>query len=236
VEVVPRSVWGARPPKSVKNITTSEFLFVHHSVTDDGDDDYNYHEDEHALVRQIQNYHMDTKGWQDIAYSFMVGQSGRVYMGRGWGVAGGHTEGWNSRSHAVCWMGNSDIHVPTQMSLDAIEAVHAEYLTKYPRSPKRSHREVHSTGCPGGRLYAYVNTHPYPSEDNVPLTTNEIDAIAKRVVEYLVNPDPTVNPGVVVADNIEAAIADIQTKVTGLGSVGGTLVPDISGTYEVKKK
>lgn len=32
----------------------------------------------------VQNYHMDTKGWADIGYNFLVGEDGLAYEGRGW--------------------------------------------------------------------------------------------------------------------------------------------------------
>ncbi|KAH9512608.1 Peptidoglycan-recognition protein SC1a [Bulinus truncatus] len=37
-----------------------------------------------AEVRGFQNFHMDTRGWNDIGYSFLVGGDGSVFEGRGW--------------------------------------------------------------------------------------------------------------------------------------------------------
>lgn len=38
----------------------------------------------------LQNYHMDSNGWWDIGYNFLIGGDGNVYEGRGWGVVGAH--------------------------------------------------------------------------------------------------------------------------------------------------
>ena len=30
-------------------------------------------------MKGIQNYHMDSRGWSDIGYNFLVGEDGRIY-------------------------------------------------------------------------------------------------------------------------------------------------------------
>jgi N-acetylmuramoyl-L-alanine amidase len=39
---------------------------------------------------------MDNNGWSDIAYSFLVGEDGNIYEGRGFDIVGSHTSGYNS--------------------------------------------------------------------------------------------------------------------------------------------
>ena len=43
-----------------------------------------------SLVKGFQNYHMDSNGWSDIGYSFLVGEDGNIYEGRGWSKVGAH--------------------------------------------------------------------------------------------------------------------------------------------------
>jgi hypothetical protein len=178
VNYVSRAQWGARPPKSTKPITSSECLFVHHSVTGTGPD-------EAAIVRQVQAFHMDTRNWQDIAYSWLVGQSGAIYEGRGWGVAGGHTEGWNSKSHAVCFIGNSDNDTPTPQALAAISAVWAEHARRYATNTLRPHRAVNQTGCPGAQLTSWVAAQTAPPQ---PSTSEEftVDADARKAFDDII--------------------------------------------------
>jgi hypothetical protein len=202
MNLVTRQQWGARPPKSVKTIASSEGIFVHYTVTPTGPD-------EAAIVRNVQAFHMDTRGWQDIAYSFLVGQSGNVYEGRGWGVAGGHTEGWNSRSHAVCWIGNQE--TPSDAALAAIDDVCAEHARRYGGWVK-AHRDVNSTSCPGDKLAAWVAAgRPTTQEPDVPITAEEIDQIAGRVRDFLAN--PAINPGTVIDPGARSALTYISAAV-----------------------
>jgi len=36
-----------------------------------------------ARMRAMQNFHMNTNGWLDIGYNFLIGEDGRAYEGRG---------------------------------------------------------------------------------------------------------------------------------------------------------
>ncbi len=91
--IVPREEWGARAPNAVSY--TDDYLpymFIHHTVTSECSN----FDDCAEQMRIIQNYHMDSNGWSDIGYSFLVGGDGKIYEGRGWNVVGAHTSGYNS--------------------------------------------------------------------------------------------------------------------------------------------
>ena len=92
-----------------------QYLFVHHSV---GPEDP-LTLDAIATVRGIQNYHMDERGYWDVAYHFLIGADGSVYEGRGWNVEGGATGGFNDVGYAACFLGNFVDHTPTQAAIDA---------------------------------------------------------------------------------------------------------------------
>lgn len=49
---------------------------------------------------------MDTKGWDDIGYNFIIGEDGNIYEGRGWGKKGAHSKPFNSKSIGICIIGN----------------------------------------------------------------------------------------------------------------------------------
>jgi peptidoglycan hydrolase-like protein with peptidoglycan-binding domain len=109
-----------------------------------------------AQVRGIQAFHMGPqRGWADIGYSFLVDDEGNIYEGRGWGVAGGHTANWNSKSHAVCAILN-DGQQPTPAMLAALRFVHDEHDQKYGKGFHRSHRDVNPTSCPGDILHGWM--------------------------------------------------------------------------------
>lgn len=58
------------------------------------------------VVRNIQKYHQDVKGWHDIGYNFLVAYTGDVYEGRGWGIIGAQALNYNDKSMGICFIGN----------------------------------------------------------------------------------------------------------------------------------
>lgn len=148
---VSRAEWGARPPKSRKTIARSEGMFTHYTA---GPRAANRAQGI-AQVRGIQQFHQNSRGWADIGYSFLVDDEGTIYEGRGWGVAGGHTNGWNSKSHAVCAILN-DGQEPTPAMLAGLRWCHDEHDRRYGNGFHRSHRDVNSTSCPGDILHRWM--------------------------------------------------------------------------------
>ena len=148
---ITRAEWGARPPKSRVTIGRSEGMFTHYTAGPRAAT----RAAGVAQVRGIQAFHQNSRGWADIGYSFLVDDEGNVYEGRGWGVAGGHTNGWNSKSHAVCAILN-DGQQPTPQMLAALRFVHDEHDRKYGKGFHRSHRDVNPTSCPGDILHRWM--------------------------------------------------------------------------------
>lgn len=125
---------------------------------------------------------MDGRGWSDIAYSFLVDDDGTVYEGRGYGIAGGHTQGDNSTSHAICLLGNFDNRPPTRAALEAAGALAgAGALRGAWTTITGGHRDAPGaqTACPGRYLYAQLGalraiaTDTTPGDDHVPLTDDD---------------------------------------------------------------
>ncbi len=90
------------------------FWFVHHSAMDSCYDQVSCS----AEVREIQDLHMDTNGWDDIGYSFLIGGDGQVYEGRGWNVQGAHTQNWNDIGYGIDFMGLFTDELPEQIAID----------------------------------------------------------------------------------------------------------------------
>lgn len=51
-----------------------------------------------SIDRSVVKKRIGFVGWADIGYSFLVGEDGNVYEGRGWNLAGAHCVGYNSKS------------------------------------------------------------------------------------------------------------------------------------------
>lgn len=162
----PRRIWGALAAKYAYNLRTRpvRLVYIHHGAThvpfnlmdEDGD---GVPDGEEATWKQYQRFHMTSRGWSDIAYNFGVGQSGSVLEGRGWlriGGATGHPD--DSKSLAICAIGNFEVQRPTEALIQAI----AQWIITgielghiHPDAEIRGHRDKpYGTSCPGKYLYA----------------------------------------------------------------------------------
>jgi len=83
VTIVPRPDWGARKARDDDALAEASRrgVVIHWNGPKIGQPE---HQGCPGLVRGIQDFHMDSKGWTDIAYSFVACQHGTVYEGRGW--------------------------------------------------------------------------------------------------------------------------------------------------------
>lgn len=73
------------------------------------------------LVRSIQHYETQSKGWDDIGYNFLIGGDGAIYIGRGWHFKGKHTANFNAKSICIAFIGDFNENVPPTHQLDAAQ-------------------------------------------------------------------------------------------------------------------
>nr|XP_042895180.1 peptidoglycan recognition protein 3 isoform X1 [Parasteatoda tepidariorum] len=158
-EIVPRAAWGARSAKSTAMKVPVTHVFIHHTAgaTCNSKDTCS------KLVRQVQNYHMDTNKWADIGYSFLVGGDGRIYEGRGWKAVGAHTYNFNSKAIGIAFMGNFDEKEPGSAMLNAARSlidcgVQKRFITA--NHEIHGHRDAKCTTCPGTALYKIIQKWP----------------------------------------------------------------------------
>ncbi|MCA1799828.1 MAG: peptidoglycan recognition protein family protein [Actinobacteria bacterium] len=106
-----------------------------------------------ATWRSWQNYHMNSHGWVDIAYTMGVDNWGFVYAGRGQGVrtAANGTNDANNRFYAICWIGGAR-QKPTRAALSAIAWAVRELREADAGDAVRPHSSFKGTGCPGDDL------------------------------------------------------------------------------------
>jgi len=151
MDLVRRADWGAAPaPRRPKAIATPvKSLYLHHSAGRDGGP---------AVLRQIQSFHQQTRGWNDIAYTWLYSPNSRTwYEGRGPGVAGAHTRGYNQESHAVCVLGNYDLEeLPETAVHDLAEWAYWHGGTWGP-DQYTPHSAVGQTACPGRNILDVID-------------------------------------------------------------------------------
>lgn len=172
MNLVTRTQWGARPPRNRTPFNptgaTAHWEGPHMGTFP--------HDQCPAKVRQIQNFHMDTRGWSDIAYNAIVCPHGTTYEGRGPGVrsaANGTDEG-NDNDVAVCYLsGEGDPFTPEGAQAMA-DAMH--WLS--PGGKRHAHRDWKPTACPGDTIAAWAHSPAAlsgtdPEENDV--TREELD-------------------------------------------------------------
>ena len=156
---VTRAQAGLRPPTSVsRNITPSNGGVALHY----GGPAQNIIEHAKCVStwRAWQRYHMDTKGWVDIAYTGGFCNHGYAFAGRGAGVrtAANGTNDGNQTHYAVTWIGGEG-EVPTTEAYEAAEWwIHELRRTAGAARSVKPHRFFKSTGCPGNHLVAHAQS------------------------------------------------------------------------------
>jgi len=167
--VITRDQWCPNnqcPPPSSYTHTEVKFLIVHHTATPNGESDWA------ARVRQIWDFHVNTRGWADIGYNYLIDQNGLLYVGRGEDAKGAHFSGYNSGTCGIAYLGTFSQFTPP----DTMHATFKKYAA-YKSCQKHltpteiahhqasgrdlyaiaGHRDSGSgTECPGDILYAHL--------------------------------------------------------------------------------
>lgn len=111
------------------------------------------------ILRTMQHYHIDVRGWDDVGYNWGVCNKGFVYELRGALVRGAHAgPKYNGTHMSIVWLGGHKAHAsvkPTQAAFGAIA-----WLLRGAAGPEvLGHREVSSKGCPGDEIFAWLKRY-----------------------------------------------------------------------------
>jgi len=165
--IISRWEWGARPldleaveefgvfdsqtnPEGVLNYPGNldevlNTIVVHHSAT------------VYSNPNEVQDLHMDGRGFADVAYHFMIATDGTIYEGRELNIRGAHVQGFNTGSVGIVLLGNFNDTQPTESQLDSLRALvdylryvyEIRYLAGHKDYPNQS---PDGTECPGDNL------------------------------------------------------------------------------------
>ncbi|MEO1482623.1 MAG: N-acetylmuramoyl-L-alanine amidase [Myxococcota bacterium] len=154
VFVNPRSAWSARASRCTSN-TSFYRITIHHTVGPNNDS-----LSPAARMRQMQNYHMDSLGWCDIGYHYVVSQDGALWEARPSPRLGAHVGGANTGNIGISFMGNYMTVAATNAQLNSaaelMVGLSAQNRISLDRGAVRGHREYSATACPGDLLYAQL--------------------------------------------------------------------------------
>ncbi|MFC9938757.1 N-acetylmuramoyl-L-alanine amidase [Nocardiopsis alba] len=148
VSIIGRSDWGARSPRDRTTVSWSQRtgFTVHYSAGPTS-----------QTPRQIQDFHMDSNGWADIGYNFLVDRSGKIYEGRGWTVVGAHAAPHNTSHIGVCFIGRDGD--AGKAAKNAIRSLYDEAVKKAGKKLSKTWHgglSGNSTDCPGADLRGWV--------------------------------------------------------------------------------
>ncbi|XP_076643418.1 peptidoglycan recognition protein [Halictus rubicundus] len=181
VKIITREEWKARTPvERVLMDGPVPYVVIHHG----GIAKYCHSQKTcSAIVRSYQDLHLDDRGWFDIGYSFVIGEDGNAYEGRGWDYVGAHAPGYNTQSIGICIIGDFSDFLPNEAALKALSGL-IEYGVSLGKISDNyhviGHRQARDTLCPGHKFYSYVQTNPRWTKTPVPknATTNATPAVA----------------------------------------------------------
>ena len=179
----PRESWAeGLDPKGPLQSEDVRFLIVHHSAS------FNGHTPAQVpdILRGWFNFHTGSRGWNDIAYNFVIDSEGGVWEARKGSIAGpvaGDATGGNQGyTQLVCVIGDTNTQAATPAAHASLVSVLAWLGDRYGVSTANGaevtfesrgsnkwpagtsvttptiagHRDMSKTSCPGDSLYSYV--------------------------------------------------------------------------------
>ena len=153
---------GTCPEIASPTFTNESHLIVHHSATSNTSSDWA------ATVRSIWDFHVNTNGWDDVGYNWLIDPNGVLYEGRGDRVRGAHFCGTNANTMGVCMLGNYTSISPSDAAKATLEELLAWKSCDRALDPLGTslhnssglnlmhisgHRDGCSTACPGDTFY-----------------------------------------------------------------------------------
>ncbi len=171
---VSRTGWNAPPGQEYSNksgvdptYSPVSHLIIHHSAGANNSNDWG------ATVLAIWDFHVNSNGWDDIGYNWLIAPDGQVFEGRGGGnnVVGAHFCGKNTGTMGICMLGTYEQQPPTaaaQASLNdlmawklcdaALDPLDTAFLGNTGlRLPVISgHQDGCATLCPGSALFSDI--------------------------------------------------------------------------------
>lgn len=164
-KVYTRRDWGAVPPRHAPKLLDRppDHIIVHHTASPNSAETSKAHA--FALSRQIQKFHMDSRGWDDIGEQLTISRGGHVMEGRAGSLSAigrnGLVVGAQSLHHNRHTIGieNEGTYikddVPHRLWVSLVE-VCTWLCTAHDLDPATAivgHRDYNSTDCPGDTLY-----------------------------------------------------------------------------------
>ncbi|HAD95909.1 MAG TPA: hypothetical protein DCG19_00810 [Cryomorphaceae bacterium] len=173
-----RDCWcpsGNCPKDASPDYTTPTHIIIHHSAGTSTSNNWP------AVVAAIWDAHVNTNGWDDVGYNWLIDPDGLIYEGRGDSTLGAHFSCMNTNTLGICMLGNFETVQPTFSMISSLtyliawesclenipplgSSFHAASQLNLPNIS--SHRDGNTstqgcpkgTACPGANLYVLLPT------------------------------------------------------------------------------
>jgi hypothetical protein len=157
ITIYSRADWGARAPRCASGSQTPTRATIHHTVTPTNDS-----MSPQARLRQIQAFHMNTRGWCDIGYNYLMSRDGRVWRARGAQTVGAHVANANTGNVGISVMGTYTSTAPTETQMCSAAKLLRRLNMDFSgialnRTDVKGHRQFGGTVCPGDALYSRID-------------------------------------------------------------------------------
>jgi hypothetical protein len=182
--IVTRAQWGAAAPTCVMGTAPLVGAVLHHTADSNS---YSTQAQAMSLIRNDQRYHMQSRGWCDLGYNFVVDKWGTIYEGRAGSltssVIGVHAGGFNTGTVGIAMLGTYGTVTPSAAVVRSVAQIIGWKLQPYGVDPTGSmryytgagensryanqwvtlprvfgHRDVAYTACPGNQGYAALTS------------------------------------------------------------------------------
>jgi len=102
----------------------------------------------------IKNYHIETKGWGDIGYNWLIEPYGDIKRGRPENIPGAHCyqQSMNLKSIGICLSGNLEKEKPTPAQLLSLVNLITSIQNRNGKCEIYGHKDFSKTACPGRNL------------------------------------------------------------------------------------
>ncbi|XP_031358997.1 peptidoglycan-recognition protein LC-like isoform X2 [Photinus pyralis] len=157
--IISRKEWLADPPKPGVEVLKIPvpYVIIMHTASEPCSSE----EVCKKMVKDVQEFHAEGRGWSDIGYSFLVGGDGNAYEGRGWYNVGAQVYGYNSACIGIAFIGIFGQVLPPLRQLNAARELIRIGLDLKVISPNYkllTARQLQTTQSPGEALYKLVKT------------------------------------------------------------------------------
>jgi hypothetical protein len=173
---------GDCPEDATPAFTNVTHLIVHHTASPNTSSDWG------AVVRSIWDFHVNTNGWDDVGYNWLIDPTGVLYQGRGDNIRGAHFCGNNTGTMGVAMIGNFVADNATDESKNTLKELLAWKTCDVDTDPLGTsfhgssemnlmnisgHRDGCNTTCPGDFFYPEL---PSIRDDVVAIRENNCEA------------------------------------------------------------